>query len=114
MDWKEIHHWAEEATMWSQLFINAWLILTAISVVVSNWAKRKLSQFDILVLAGLSFLLIAWAFAGGFSWWFLVEGMYEQKFGPMPTAIQVMIFAIPTIYTFWYYGYIFKQQIGKR
>jgi hypothetical protein len=114
MDWKLIHHWAEEATLWSQLFINSWAILTGIAIVISKWVKRALSPLDVLILASLSFLLIAWAFGGGLSWWFLVEGLYEPRFGPLPLPIQVVIFGVPTAWMFYYYVHIFRQEIGKR
>jgi hypothetical protein len=114
VDWKTIHKAVEEVTLWTQLFINLWVVVTGISAVVSAWAGRKLTQMDVLILAGLAFILVAWAFACGFSWWLLVELAAEQWFRPLPLPVQIIVFAIPTAGMFWFYAYQYRQQIGKK
>lgn len=113
MDWKIVHHWVEEATLWSQLFINAWAILTGIAVLLTGWTRHKFTPGTVLMLAGPCLILVAWCFGCGFSWWLLVEGLAEQHIGPLPIALQAMIFIVPTVFMFWYMIREIRQKIHQ-
>ncbi len=61
------------------------------------------TQSIILILARPLPLVAFHLLPVSFCWWLLVAGLYEEKVGPMPLCVQVLLFAVPTIDVLWYF-----------
>jgi hypothetical protein len=45
MQWAAIHHVAEEAELWTSLFINLWILLSA-TIIATRWALGQRQTFE--------------------------------------------------------------------